>query len=84
MSDIRETLLTAIGQKKDKTETSVFPAADLNFRGRSVLLVEDNELNSEIAVEILNEYGFVVDTAENGAEAVEKVKNARPGIMIWC
>ena len=79
MSDIRETLLTAIGQKKDKTETSVFPAADLNFRGRSVLLVEDNELNSEIAVEILNEYGFVVDTAENGAEAVEKVKNARPG-----
>ena len=79
MSDIRETLLTAIGQKKDKTETSVFPAADLNFKGRSVLLVEDNELNSEIAVEILNEYGFVVDTAENGAEAVEKVKNARPG-----
>ena len=41
--------------------------------------MEDNELNSEIAVEILNEYGFVVDTAENGAEAVEKVKNARPG-----
>ena len=36
-------------------------------------------MNSEIAVEILNEYGFVVDTAENGAEAVEKVKNARPG-----
>ena len=79
MSDIRETLLTAIGQKKAETETSIFPAADLDFRGRSVLLVEDNELNSEIAVEILNEYGFVVDTAENGAEAVEKVKNATPG-----
>ena len=79
MSDIRETLLTAIGQKKTETEPSVFPAADLNFKGRSVLLVEDNELNSEIAVEILNEYGFVVDTAENGAEAVEKVKNATPG-----
>ena len=79
MSDIRETLLTAIGQKKAEIETSIFPAADLDFRGRSVLLVEDNELNSEIAVEILNEYGFVVDTAENGAEAVEKVKNATPG-----
>ena len=79
MSDIRETLLTAIGQKKAETETSIFPAADLDFRGRSVLLVEDNELNSEIMVEILNEYGFVVDTAENGAEAVEKVKNATPG-----
>ena len=41
--------------------------------------MEDNELNSEIAVEILNEYGFLVDTAENGAEAVEKVKNSKPG-----
>ena len=41
--------------------------------------MEDNELNSEIAVEILNEYGFLVDTAENGAEAVEKVKHSKPG-----
>ena len=41
--------------------------------------MEDNELNSEIAVEILNEYGFLVDTAENGAEAVEKVTNSTPG-----
>ena len=41
--------------------------------------MEDNELNSEIAVEILNEYGFLVDTAENGAEAVEKIKNSTPG-----
>ena len=40
--------------------------------------MEDNELNREIAVEILNEYGFMVDTAENGAEAVEKVKNSKP------
>ena len=36
-------------------------------------------MNREIAVEILNEYGFLVDTAENGAEAVEKVKNSQPG-----
>ena len=41
--------------------------------------MEDNELNSEIAVEILNEYGFLVDTAENGADAVKKVKNSKPG-----
>ena len=41
--------------------------------------MEDNELNKEIAVELLNEYGFQVDTAENGAEAVEKVKNSAPG-----
>ena len=30
-------------------------------------------------MEILNEYGFLVDTAKNGAEAVEKVKNSKPG-----
>ena len=41
--------------------------------------MEDNELNSEIAVEILNEYGFLIDTAENGAEAVEKVRHSKPG-----
>ena len=79
MSDIRDTLMTAIGQKQSKAEDTILPAADSDFRGRCILLVEDNELNSEIAVEILNEYGFLVDTAENGAEAVEKVKNSKPG-----
>ena len=79
MSDIRDTLMAAIGQNQAEQERPVLPAADLDFRGRCILLVEDNELNSEIAVEILNEYGFLVDTAENGAEAVEKVKNSKPG-----
>lgn len=79
MSDIRDTLMTAIGQKQAEAETAILPAAGSDFRGKYILLVEDNELNSEIAVEILNEYGFLVDTAENGAEAVEKVKNSKPG-----
>ena len=79
MSDIRDTLMTAIGQKQAEAEDAILPAAGSDFRGRYILLVEDNELNSEIAAEILNEYGFLVDTAENGAEAVEKVKNSKPG-----
>ena len=79
MSDIRETLMTAIGKDQTEAEESVLPAAGADFKGKCILLVEDNELNSEIAVEILNEYGFVVATAENGAEAVEKVKNSAPG-----
>ena len=79
MSDIRETLMAAIGQKQAGAEDHILPVADLDFKGRCILLVEDNELNSEIAVELLNEYGFLVDTAENGAEAVEKVKNSAPG-----
>ena len=79
MSDIRETLMTAIGQSQSESEDSILPEAGSDFRGRCILLVEDNELNSEIAEELLNEYGFLVDTAENGAEAVEKVKNSKPG-----
>ena len=79
MSDIRETLMTAIGQKQAGTEDTILPAAGADFKGRCILLVEDNELNREIAVELLNEYGFQVDTAENGAEAVETVKNSAPG-----
>ena len=38
---------------------------------------EDPEKN--YLEEILKEYGFLVDTAENGAEAVEKVKHSKPG-----
>ena len=79
MSDIRETLMNAIGLSQDKPEDFILPKANTNFRGKCILLVEDNKLNSEIAVEILNEYGFLVDTAENGAEAVEKVKNSASG-----
>ena len=78
MSDIRDTLMTAIGQMQAEAEGTIIPAGS-DFRGKCILLVEDNELNSEITVEILNEYGFMVDTAENGAEAVEKVKNSKPG-----
>ena len=79
MSDIRETLMAAIGQKQAEAEDNILPAADSDFRGRRILLVEDNELNSEIAVALLSEYGFRVDTAEDGAEAVEKVKNSTQG-----
>ena len=79
MSDIRDTLMTAIGQKQDRTDDDILPAVSSDFRGRSILLVEDNELNSEIAMAILNEYGFQVDTAEDGAEAVEKIRNSAPG-----
>ena len=79
MSDIRETLMAAIGQKQTGAENRILPEAGPDFRGRCILLVEDNELNREIAEELLKQYGFLVDIAENGAEAVEKVKNSAPG-----
>lgn len=79
MSDLRETLLNAIGQKQNN-RTDITPASvNAEFKNKQILLVEDNELNSEIAVEILKEYGFQVDTAENGVEAVERIRNSTPG-----
>jgi two-component system sensor histidine kinase/response regulator len=79
MSDIRDTLMIAIGQMQAEAEDTRPLASGSDFRGRCILLVEDNELNSEITVEILNGYGCQVDTAVNGAEAVKKIKNSKPG-----
>lgn len=43
-----------------------------SFKGRHILLAEDNEINAMIAVEILQEMGAEVDVAENGEVAVER------------
>ena len=79
MSDLRETLMNALGQKQTDAAQELLPEKDADFKDRHILVVEDNELNREIAQEILREYGFRVDTAENGAVAVEKVSTAAPG-----
>lgn len=50
-----------------------------SYEGRRILLVEDNAMNREIAVEILSETGVAVDTAENGQIAVNLVKDAPAG-----
>ena len=79
MSDLRETLMSALGQKPADAVQRLLPEKNADFKGKHILLVEDNELNREIAQEILQEYGFLVDSAENGAVAVEKVSTAAPG-----
>ena len=76
LSELREVLespFTNLGAEKDAPEESI------SFEGKKILLVEDNELNQEIAVEILQEAGFVLDVADDGAVAVEKMKSAKPG-----
>ncbi len=50
-----------------------------DFKGRHILLVEDNELNREILVEVLREEGFVVDEAIDGSFAIEKLRDNPPG-----
>ena len=79
MFDLRETLMSALGQKQTDAVQGLLPDKNADFKGKHILLVEDNELNREIAQEILREYGFLVDSAENGAVAVEKVSTAAPG-----
>ena len=78
LSDLRDTLLTAIGHTQTEVQ-DILLGKNADFCGRHILLVEDNELNREIAVAILHEYGFLVDTAENGAVAVEKIRTSDPG-----
>ena len=62
--------MTAIGQKQDRTNDDILPAVSSDFRGRSILLVEDNELNRDILSSFLEEK-FDVFLAENGEEGLE-------------
>lgn len=50
-----------------------------DFSGRTFLLVEDNELNREIALELLGNLGASLETAVNGEEAVNRFKESPPG-----
>lgn len=63
-------------QSGDCPETKKRPGSGKTIR---ILLAEDNELNSEILLEILWERGFQVVHAENGQEAVQKFKESAPG-----
>ena len=76
LSELRRVLAEPF-RAEPASEPAQPTAADL--KGKKLLLVEDNELNREIALEILKEAGFVVDTAEDGAVAVQKIKQVAPG-----
>ncbi len=54
-------------------------APEIDFSKIKLLLVEDNEVNREIASLILTEFGFQLDTAENGKVAYEKIAASKPG-----
>lgn len=74
MSDLKSVLLAA-NNLIDKEEKVLWSQAD--FSGKRILLVEDNELNREIAESILTETGFVVETAPDGTDAVEMMKQSK-------
>ena len=74
-SDLQRVLRQCLGTEEAKKEKE----EGLRFDGKKVLLVEDNEINLEIAQILLEEAGFIVDTAKDGTYAVEKMKNAKAG-----
>ncbi|NBJ89364.1 hybrid sensor histidine kinase/response regulator [Acutalibacter sp. 1XD8-36] len=78
MSDLRSALLAAnnIGGT-DQADGVIWTEAD--FEGRRLLLVEDNELNREIATVILEEAGFVIESAPDGTDAVSMMEKAEEG-----
>ena len=73
-SRLTATLRRFVSEKKEKTARDYLESTD--YSGKRILLVEDNELNREIASEILQMTGVEVEYAENGKIAVEKVLNA--------
>lgn len=74
MSDLKSALLAANNLIDKNEETSVWKLSD--FSGKRVLLVEDIELNREIAEVILMEAGFEVESAPDGTDAVDMVNKS--------
>ena len=74
-----ETLLTPVEIMDD--DGNLMPAGErgAGALGQRILLVEDNELNREIAVEIIGSTGITIDTAINGLDAVHKVAQSEEG-----
>ena len=79
-SRLTATLRQFTSGRKEKTARNYLEKlSESDYTGKRILLVEDNELNREIAVEILQMTGAEVETAENGKIAVEKVEASPKG-----
>ena len=79
LSDLREILMTALGRMDAPPQANIIPDPVEELKGKHILLVEDNELNQEIARELLEESGFTVSTASDGSAAVDIMTDAKAG-----
>lgn len=68
-----------IADKSDLVEHMGIKLDPKQFLGKRILLAEDNDLNAEIAIEILKEAGFETERAEDGQIAVDMIRNAEAG-----
>ncbi len=64
------------GKKEKNARNCLEDFANADYSGKRILLVEDNELNREIAIEIIGMTGVEIDVAENGKIAVDKIADA--------
>ena len=77
LSELREVLMNPEQRALLKNENQKLQAeSQRNYEGKKVLLVEDNELNREIATAIMQEIGLSVDIAEDGTDAVNIMSSA--------
>lgn len=67
----------ALGKKEEQAQQT--KVSDFDFKGKRVLLAEDNMINTEVAVMLLESKGFSVDTTENGLRAMERFSKTEPG-----
>ena len=70
MSELRSVLTNPVRVEEQRSERTY------DYRGKRILLVEDNELNREIATAILEETGMLIDSAGDGIEAVNIINEA--------
>ncbi len=77
MSELQACLRSVVGMEEKQEKESEKELVE--FEAGRILLAEDNELNQEIAVEILGSAGFTTDVAENGQIAVEMLRSSKPG-----
>ena len=77
-SKLYQALYEYTGEGRQQTTSAEVQESVFDFRGRRLLLVEDNELNREIAVALLESTNAEIVTAENGQEAVELFDRSEP------
>lgn len=78
LSGLRSVLLQSCGELEVEKPAPLIGKEEI-FKEKRILIAEDNALNREIAVEILEEAGFLTESAENGRIAFEKVRDSLPG-----
>ncbi len=89
-SALLDTILCALGKEvitrgRTKQRRTSHHAAEENLRGAYLLLVEDNPVNQELALDLLQQAGIRIDVADNGAQAVAMVEQSNyDGVLMDC